>query len=356
MSLLPAIAAAGSLLLGLLGDWRYRRLPELRIGQIEGPLPALSTIVPARNEAANLPRLLRSLQASPYPGPFEVIVVDDGSDDGTGALAAAYGARVLRRDDLPAGWMGKPHACHRGAAVAQGEWLLFADADTVHRPDATAEAVRWVIANNLDGVSLFPQQERGAPADRLILAVAFAGYFAGRMQMAGLLNGQFILLRRTVYERSGGFAAVRNEPIEDLALGRHLLALGYRVPAARGERLVEVRMYSELRQMWHGFTRLAALSLRWSGPSALLTAMFTIATAAPLAALLSTAPTPQNLRRAGFLWSMACVGSLPWAWRLRVVPWVPLTPLGAAFVQGAAVWGLISGVFGLRLRWKGRSI
>jgi hypothetical protein len=354
MNILPAATAVTALLLGLLGELRYRRLPELRVTRIGGPLPALSVIVPARNEAANLPRLLTTLHASSYPGPCEVIVVDDGSDDATGSLAAEHGARVVRVDKLPVGWMGKPHACHRGASVARGEWLLFADADTVHHAGAAAESVAWAIANNVDGVSLFPQHERGAPADRLVLAVAFAGYFAGLMRTAGLLNGQFILLRRAVYEQSGGFAAVRNEPLEDLALGHRLRTLGYHVPVARGERLVQVRMYTDLRQTWRGFTRLAVLSLRWSGPGALLTALFTIASAVPLGALLSTAPPPRTLRRAGFLWLMACAGIVPWAWRLRVVPWVLLAPLGAAFVQGAAVWGITTRLLGLPLRWKGR--
>jgi chlorobactene glucosyltransferase len=312
--------------------------------------------VPARNEAANLPRLLASLKQVAYPGRFEIVVVDDGSCDATGTLAAAAGARVVRLEHLPPGWLGKPHACHRGAAVAHGEWLLFTDADTVHAPGAAADVVTWAMANDLDGLSLFPAHERGAPADRLVLAVAFAGYFAGLTRTAGLLNGQYVLLRREVYEQSGGFAAVRHEPLEDLALGHHLRAQGYRVPVARGERLVRVRMYTDLRDLWHGFTRLAALSLRWSGPGALLTVLFTIGTAAPLGTLVRAIAAGRGQRRALLLWLVACVGVVPWMRRLGAAAWTPLAPLGAAFVQTAALWGILSRFVGLPLRWKDRPL
>jgi chlorobactene glucosyltransferase len=356
MAAMSWLTAAASLLLGLFGEWRYRRLPELQRRQPAGPLPSLSVIVPARNEAANLPRLLDSLQSSTYPGPCEVIVVDDASHDGTGSLARGYGVRVVRLEELTAGWLGKPHACHRGAAVAQGEWLLFTDADTIHHPGAAAEAVRWAITNDVDGLSLFPGHDRGTAADRLLLAVAFAGYFAGLVRTSGLLNGQYILLRRVVYERSGGFAAVRGEPMEDLALGHRLRAQGYLVPVVRGERLVRVRMYTTPRAMWHGFTRLAALSLRWSGPGALLTAVFTFGTAAPLSTLLRSLAGRRGRRRASLLWLVTCVGVAPWVWRLRAMPWIPLAPFGAAFVQAAAIWGITTRIIGLHLRWKGRPI
>jgi chlorobactene glucosyltransferase len=355
MNVTTWLTAAGSLLLGLLGEWRYRRLPELRETPATGPLPSLSVIVPARNEAANLPRLLASLRASAYPGPCELIVVDDGSTDGTGPRAEAGGARVLRLDHLPPGWLGKPRACHRGAESARGDWLLFTDADTVHAPGAATNAVAWALAQNLDGLSLFPGHERGAPADRLVLAAAFAGYFAG-MRTAGLLNGQYILLRRQVYERSGGFAAVRDQPLEDLALGHRLHAQGYRVPVLRGERLLRVRMYTDLGQMWHGFTRLAALSLRWSGPGSLLTALFTVCTAAPLGALVRSLLAGSGRRRALLLWLAACLGVIPWMRRFDALPWTPLTPLGATFVQASAIWGLLTRLSGLPIRWKDRPL
>lgn len=356
MSIVPYLGAAGSVLLGLLGERRYRRLPEIREGPVSGPLPSLSVIVPARNEAMNLPRLLASLKGSAYPGAYEVIVVDDASTDRTAAVAEAHGVRVVRLNRLPAGWKGKPHACHRGTAAARGEWLLFTDADTVHSLGAAAASVAWARANDFDGLSLFPDHESGTRADRPVLAVAFAGYFAGLLSTDGLLNGQYILLRRDVYEQSGGFAAVRSEPLEDLALGRHLHRQGYRVAVVRGERLMRVRMYTSTGQMWHGLTRLAALSLRWSGPGSVLTVLHTICTAAPLGALVRALASRRNRRQALLIWLVTCVGVTPWMQRLGAGRWLPVTPLGAAFIQAAGIWGLLTRILGLRIRWKDRPL
>jgi cellulose synthase/poly-beta-1,6-N-acetylglucosamine synthase-like glycosyltransferase len=356
MSALPVLSAAGSVLLALLGEWRYRSLPELPPVAATGSLPSLSVIVPARNEAGNLPRLLASLRAERYPGPFEVIVVDDGSTDGTTAVAAAFGAHVLRLDQLPSGWLGKPNACHRGAALARGAWLLFTDADTVHGDDGPARAIAWALGANLDGLSIFPRQEGGVFGDRLVLAVAFAGYFAGLTRTAGLLNGQYILLRREVYEQSGGFASVRDQPLEDLALGRRLYALGYRVPVVRAGDVLRVRMYTDAGQMWHGLTRLAALSLRWSGAGSMLTPLFTVCTAAPVGTLVRALVARHGRRRALAVWLITCAGMFPWARRFESPAWTLLAPLAAAVIQAAGIWGLLNRITGRPIRWKGRSI
>ena len=92
--------------------------------------------MPARNEAVNLTHLLPTLTALIYDGPYEVIVVDDDSTDATAQVAVACGAQVISLHELPPGWRGKPHACHRGAQEARGEWSLFVDADTLHGPTA----------------------------------------------------------------------------------------------------------------------------------------------------------------------------------------------------------------------------
>lgn len=349
-----AVAATGAL--GLLSDRRFQRLPQVPLTPVQGRLPMLSIIIPARNEGANLPRLLPSLQAHAYPGPLEVIVVDDGSTDATGAIAERLGARLLRVSGPAPGWLGKPHACHIGAAAATGEWLLFTDADTVHSEGGPASAVAWAAANRLDGLSLFPGHERGVPAESIVLALAFAGYFAGQARANALLNGQYILLKRSVYRSTGGFAAVRSEPMEDLALGRRLHELGHRVAVARGEALVRVRMYDTLSQMWHGFTRLAALSLRWTGSGALLTAGFTTAAAAPVLDLAAAILLRRGRAAALTRWCATCVLLAPWLRRFQVGMTAPAVPLAATFVQCAGIWGWLARLLGQPIHWRGRSV
>ena len=165
--------------LALRAEWLYRKMPTLRRSYCDGPLPSLSIIVPARNEAENLQRLLPSLCQLDYPGPLELIVVNDNSKDDTAVIAESYGAKVVHIDGLPEGWLGKPHACHHGASVAQGDFLLFTDADTFHKPESAKSAIAHLLQNNLDGLSIYLKQETKGFVDTLVLMVAFAGLYAG---------------------------------------------------------------------------------------------------------------------------------------------------------------------------------
>ena len=352
-------AAAFTLLiipLAIFGEVVYRRLRRLPAALQPDALPALSIIVPARNEAANLTNLLPTLTALAYNGPCEVIVVDDNSTDSTAEVAASCGARVIRLHTLPEGWRGKPYACHCGALEAGGEWFLFVDADTLHAPDGPARAVQLALAEDWGGLSLLPPGRYFGYADRLGLTAAFAGLFAMGAPTAGMLNGQFILLRRDVYEHSGGFAAVRKEALEDVALGRRLAAQGYDVPMVRGDGAMQVGMYADVRQMWHGLTRLGQGALRWWGLRALLTAAFVTALVSPLIALSGSV--------LGFLpwawpagaWAVAALCMVPWARRAGHVTDAIFSPLGGLMILSASLWGLISRVLGIGIQWKGRRV
>lgn len=342
--------------LGLRADWLYRQMPKLPASPATDSLPPLSIVVPARNEAENLRRLLPSLNTIRYPGHWEVIVVDDDSTDSTAAVAEAHGARVIRLGGPPAGWLGKPHACHQGAAVATGGWLLFTDADTVHAPDGPANAVAYAQAHNLDGLSLFLIHETGGWAERLALMVGYAGLFAGLPGLDYVLNGQFILLRRDVYEGSGGHAAVRDEELEDLAFAQRFRTLGCRVPMLRGEEATRVRMYRGPAHVWQGLTRMESKTLRWLGPGAVVTALFTTWIAAPLATLTGALIRRRGRRRAVAVWLARAVVCWPWAWRLGSGWWALLAPAGAALVQIAGIWGLLRRLLGRGASWKQRIV
>jgi chlorobactene glucosyltransferase len=342
--------------LALKAERAYRELPTIGTDASDRALPSLSIIVPARNEAENLGYLLPSLAAIRYPGEHEVIVVDDNSTDATASVAANWGARVLRLDGLPDDWYGKPHACHQGALAAGGEWLLFTDADTIHAPDGPARAVARAIAQELDGLSLFLEQECRDLGQRLALSTAFAGLFAGLPRQGSFLNGQYILLRRDVYERSGGFSAVRGEMLEDVALGRHLRSKGCRVPVMHGYDAARVRMYRSTAQMWHGLTRLGSGSLRWTGPGALRTAVYITALMSPLLVLAGVLTRRLDRRWLPLTWAVASVSMAPWARRFGSPASALISPAGALLVQMAALWGLGIRLTGRGIRWKGRRV
>lgn len=351
-----AAIAFASLPLSIWAEYTYQAMPRLEAYSASAPLPALSIIVPARNEARNLTRLLPSLQQLSYPGPLELIVVDDGSSDDTAQVAAAHGARVLHIDHLPAGWKGKPYACHQGAQAARGAWLLFTDADTMHLPDSAARAVDYAVRRQLDGLSLFLKQETNAWIDRLALTAAYAGLFAGARPQDRLLNGQYVLLQRDVYMESGGFEAVRAEALEDVALGNHLRQLGYRVPILLGEDAAAVRMYDNTRQLWNGMNRLGADSLRWGGLRAAWTAVFVTALMSPLVALLGVFGGKLDRRWLPATWAAATVPMIPWARRFGNALWAFAIPVGALFVQAAALWGILNRLTGRGIRWKERRV
>lgn len=335
----------------------YGQMPQLQPRTVAEAQPSLSVIIPARNEAQNLRRLLPTLRQLNYPGPLELIVVNDGSTDETVAVAEEFDVRVVDAPDLPAGWCGKPHACHVGAQVANGEWLLFTDADTVHSPPSAATAVAYAQEHRLDGLSLFLHQETRGWLDKVILMVAFAGLFAGLRKSAPTLNGQYILVRKAVYDHVGGYAKVRNEMLEDLALGSLLHEEGYLVPIVRGELLAQVCMYAELRQLWQGMARLGSGSLRWSGVGSLVTALFVTGAMMPFVIPLFARKESPAQRHLWLVSGSVLVGFIPWSRRFDA-NWQTLlaAPLGAVFLQLAACWGLTTRLLGNGIRWKDRQV
>jgi len=337
-------------------DRMYSRLPELRPEPVCEALPMLSIIVPARNEAQNLRALLPSLRALEYPGRLEIIVVDDNSADETAVIAASFGARVICLPEPPPGWLGKPYALYRGALAAQGDWLLFTDADTIHQPHGPARAVQYALDHNLDGVSLFLAQECRGVADRLALTAAFAGMFTAWRPESAHLNGQYVLLRRQVYEESGGFTAVRHEALEDLALGRHLRQQNYRVQMMRGEQAAQVRMYHSRTQMWQGMNRLGSQSLRFSGLRALWMVFFITIAMNPLLVLLAVISGRVRRIWLPLTWGAVAAGFVPWARRFGPGWYAALSPVGALVVQSAGAWGMVRRLFGRGIQWKGRTV
>jgi chlorobactene glucosyltransferase len=273
-------------------------------GVRKNPLPPLSVVVPARNEAGNIERCVDGLVAQDYPGWLQLIVVDDGSTDGTADIARLHGAgrdrfRVIPAGELPDGWVGKSHACLQGVRQADGDWLCFLDADTRPRSRLLRTAVALAEEQGLDMLSLEPEQELGSFWERVILP---AGMFMmaffiidlkavndPRRQEAAA-NGQFILIRRKAYETIGGHAAVRDEISEDLALVRRAKAAHCSTLLMGTRNLLGVRMYHNLGEIWEGLSKNAVNQVNSRGRAALIaTGGFLFAWAAvalPIAAFL----------------------------------------------------------------------
>jgi len=242
--------------------------------------PLVSVLVPARNEALNIERCVRSLLQQDY-GVFEIIVLDDGSTDKTPELLdglmkeSAGRLQILRGEALPDGWHGKTWACFQLSRIAKGELLLFTDADTMHKSDALRRSVGSLMDSGSDMLSIMPHQELGSFWEKLLVPlihVILLCYLPIRLVRTSpnpafsFANGQFILFRRDFYERIDGHAAVRNAIVEDVWLCRAVKKAGGRVAAYNGSDIVSCRMYRNFKEIWEGFSKNLFAAIGYSTP------------------------------------------------------------------------------------------
>ena len=268
-------------------NWPLFVAPRPRRFEDADGTPLVSVLVPARNEARRIVPCLRSLLAQDYPR-FEIIVLDDHSEDGTAQIVldhgfsreAGAGRRLLSGAPLPEGWTGKAWACHQLAAAARGRYLVFTDADTVHEPGGLGAFVSHAQDTGAALLSAWPRQVTGTWSERAVIPLVYVlllgalphyllrrlqrrpeyarGASRATLETLGAANGQFVLFRRDAYDQIGGHVAVRDHLVEDVALGRLVAARtgeGLRLINCDGSRLIHCRMYTSFPEVWEGFTK-----------------------------------------------------------------------------------------------------
>ena len=223
----------------------------------------MSVIVPARNEESCLTACLASLVRQTGVD-LEVIVVDDGSTDRTREIAQSFpGVRLVDAKPMRPGWSGKNNALVAGVKKARGEWLLFTDADTVHRPGSLARSIAEAGRQQAALLSYSPEQEVHGFWEKAVMPVIFAE-LASRYRPAEVsdpaspaaaANGQYILVSREAYDAVGGHAAVATSLLEDVALARAVKASGRRILFRYGADAVRTRMYRSFDQLREGWTK-----------------------------------------------------------------------------------------------------
>jgi hopene-associated glycosyltransferase HpnB len=255
--------------------------------------PEVAVVVPARDEAAMLPQTLPSLLSQDYAGSLRVIVVDDGSVDGTGTIARTLGAEVVDAGDPPHGWTGKLNAMRRGIEQApEAEFFLFTDADIAHAPSSLTALVS--ASAGLDLVSQMARLRVRTVWERLVVP-AFVYFFAmlypfrwvnqpGSRTAAAA--GGCSLVRRAALERAGGLEAVRGAVIDDVAIARLIKRSGGRIWLGLADCVDSVRPYPRLADLWGMVARSAFSQLRYSAMLLIGTVLaLTVVFVVPVAAL-----------------------------------------------------------------------
>lgn len=244
-------------------------LRESRSGAEPGSLPPLTVLVAAKDEQDNIGRCLGGLLAQDYPR-LQVIAINDRSTDRTAAILDDFAARdprltAIHVRELPAGWFGKNHAMHCGVARASGDWLCFTDADCSYDSrQLLASALRFAMVEKAEFLSVLPRLEAESFWERVVQPVAGAimvFWFPPHrvndpVSSIAYANGAFMLLSRGAYERLGGHEPVRATLNEDMHLARRAKQLGVRLRVIRGGDLYRVRMYTGLRAIWRGWSRI----------------------------------------------------------------------------------------------------
>jgi hopene-associated glycosyltransferase HpnB len=350
-------ALAWSFLLALHGGfWRTsHRLPPATA--LSGPLPSVTAVIPARNEASVLPTCLPSLLSQDYPGRFSVIVVDDDSTDGTGKIAAELAAAaaadltVVTARSTPAGWAGKVWAMSEGVRAAGGvDYLLFTDADIAYAPGTLTRLVGAAASGRYDLLSQMALLRASTSAEKLLIP-AFVYFFAqlypfGRVSQprsrTAAAAGGCMLVRPPLLAEAGGLEQMRSARIDDVALGRLLKRAGGRCWLGLTRDVLSMRSYERLADIWDMVARSAYTQLGYSLPAMagtvlalawlyLLAPMAAVAGLALLATDASTGPAAW-LSGAGLAgWLMM---SLTYAPTLRFYRLSPLRAASLPLVAG----------------------
>ncbi len=341
------------------GYWRTgQRLPPHSAA--DGPLPRVTVVIPARNEAEVLPDCLPSLLSQEYPGAFSVILVDDDSTDRTATVAAELavgtgGAEltVVTARPTPAGWAGKVWAMSEGVVAAgDADYLLFTDADIAYAPGTLASLVRAAVSGRYDLVSQMALLASDSPAARLLIP-SFVYFFAQlypfrrvnrqRSRTAAAAGG-CMLARADALAGAGGLAQIRAARIDDVAFGRLLKRAGGRCWLGLSTDVVSVRRYDRLADVWDMVARSAYTQLGYSltGTVGCVLGLAWLYLLPPGAAIagLALLPAGGGTATAGWLAAAGLAG-----WLVMAVTYAPLLRLYRLSPVRAVSLPLVAGLY-----------
>jgi hopene-associated glycosyltransferase HpnB len=386
MLVLPRYSAPALLGVVVLAIWLHLSFGRgwfWRVGKVDAdrgtgePLnnwPSVVAVIPARDEAETIGRVVTSLTHQDYAGSFSIVIVDDHSQDATAAIArkvaeengAEDRLKVVSASELPDGWTGKLWALNNGVSAAEADkptYFWFTDADVTHAPDTLRRLVERAEQRKLDLASLMVLLQAKSFPERMLIP-PFVYFFLmlyppkwtadPDLRSAGAAGG-CVLLRKEALDRIGGLAAIRGEVIDDCALARAVKRARGKVWMGLTRRSNSLRAYKTFGEIRDLIARTAFTQLRYSALLLVGTLIGMILTyVAPLALLFPPDPSAKILGAAA--WALMTLSFLPTVkfYRLSFL-WVLLLPLAALFYTYSTWLSAVRYWLGRGGQWKGRS-
>jgi hopene-associated glycosyltransferase HpnB len=327
--------------------------------------PAVTIVVPARDEAPHITRALRSLLAQTYPGTFRVVLVDDGSTDGTGEAARSITdprLTIINGVERPVGWSGKLWALSQGIDTAESDLLFLTDADIEHQPEHLATLVAKLTTDRLDLVSEMVALNCQSLAEQALVP-AFVYFFALLYPFAWVNDaenpsaaaaGGTILIRAETLRDVGGIAAIRGALIDDVTLAGLVKKRG-RIWLGHSQLAASIRPYPDAASVWRMVARTAYVQLRYS-PVLLAGTVLGMAVVFLVPPLATIWGHGASFWAGAFAWLALSVSFLPTLQRFRLsVAWAPFLPFVALFYTAATVGSAADHIGGRGVQWKRRS-
>lgn len=360
LCLLLTLVAALEVVLGMHKMLRLAESPTV----LPANPPKVSLIFAALNEASTIEPSLRSMLALDYPN-LEIIAVNDRSADSTGAIMDRLALEhphlhVVHIDTLPAGWLGKNHALHRGTEMASGDYLLFTDADVHFAPDCLRRAVNWCEQQQVDHLTLLIKIIASGTLLQMVLASMLVDLWLfvkpwkiNTSTRNSFGCGAFNMVRRTVYQSSGGLAALPLEVIDDIGLGKRFNDLGFRQHMLDGRESVAVEWYPDTQALFNGLKKNAFCMFDYSIGKLLAGSLLALLllTGLGLGLSIGTGSTPW-LVGLTFVFGLALHTWLlrDNGWSYRALLYAPAIPL----IKLAVVWyGALAVLWRRGVIWRG---
>lgn len=245
-----------------------RTLRTQENAKLKNPLPLVSVLVPARNEERNIENCVSSLLQADYPN-LEIIVLDDNSTDRTYGIAQKLARRhsklkIIKGQELPVGWNGKNWACHQLSLEAQGEWFLFTDADTVHKPHSISTALAAARRRKSVLISCLPRFIAKTWSEKLFFPIIHFVFVAlipfklmdfSKHTKIPFAMGPFLFIKSDFFFSWGGYEALKTEIVDDLAMAKKVRLNKGRISILDGTIFMDVRFYTCFKEVWNGFSK-----------------------------------------------------------------------------------------------------